>query len=394
MTEADPVVTVPLAQWTAIEKRLAELDALAARLAELEQAVGITPTAPPETATTVAPGTVGIAAATEPSPPGHEVRRSRRDVLRGAGVAAAGAVAGGAALALTQADPAAATSGSPLVVGQVNTAANTTALAVSGLSGAGAYGFGVVDVSLGAFPRTGTLAGHTQGHVSSGVLGYDNSGGGATGVLGDSDHGTGVFGIGGFAGLQGTSDRFGLVLSAPVAGSFGPQGSAPPSRSDGHFTGEFHCDENYDLWLCVATGVPGTWRRIAGPATAGALCVLPTPTRCYDSRPNPPAGGGTKGTLVGGSQRTIDTKNHGTGVPAGATAVLVNVTVTNTSPAGYLALYSNALSNWPGTSTVNWDHAGQSIANAAVVAVDPSAQIKAYANTNTDVLIDVVGYYQ
>ena len=98
--------------------------------------------------------------------------------------------------------------------------------------------------------------------------------------------------------------------------------------------------------------------------------------------------------LTGGSQRTIDTKNNSSGVPTGATAVLVNLTVTNTSPAGYLALYSNALAHWPGTSTINWDHPNQSIANSAIVAVDANAQLKAYANTNTDLLIDVIGYYQ
>jgi hypothetical protein len=50
--------------------------------------------------------------------------------------------------------------------------------------------------------------------------------------------------------------------------------------------------------------------------------------------------------------RTVDLA-HGTGVPKTATAVLTNLTVTNTAGAGFLAMFSAAVS-YPGNSSINW----------------------------------------
>lgn len=365
------------------ERLRAEHDALLAR-------VGGEPDAAPLGAAEVAGPPTPSEPGDRPRPP--DARRSRRAVLRGAGVAAAGAVAGGVASVVAPADPAAANSGNNFVLGVANTATTPTAIAVSGVT---SYGLGVTDVSLGAFPRSGAISGHTSGDFTSGVFGYDNGSGSGAGVAARSENGTALdaYGESGIAVVAQSAQGTALVLNGRVEAWFVPSNSAVPTRAESFTAGQMHCDNNRDLWFCVASGTPGTWRKVAGPATAGSLHPLAAPVRCYDSRPIAPAGGGPKGVLVGGTQRTIDTKNL-TGVPAGATAVLVNLTVTNTSPAGFLALYSNALSAWPGTSNINWDHAGQTVANTALVAVDASAQLKAYAPTNTDFLIDVIGYYQ
>lgn len=51
---------------------------------------------------------------------------------------------------------------------------------------------------------------------------------------------------------------------------------------------------------------------------------------------------------------------------------------------------------WPGNSSINWDHAGQSIANLAVVALNATAGLAAYCTTGAacDFTFDVICYYQ
>ncbi|MEZ5136124.1 MAG: hypothetical protein R2699_13980 [Acidimicrobiales bacterium] len=61
----------------------------------------------------------------------------------------------------------------------------------------------------------------------------------------------------------------------------------------------------------------------------------------------------TKGQLANGGTRAVDCKLS-SAVPAGAAAALVNLTVTNTSSAGFLGLYKNGI-NWPGNSSINQD---------------------------------------
>jgi hypothetical protein len=123
--------------------------------------------------------------------------------------------------------------------------------------------------------------------------------------------------------------------------------------------------------------------------------VLPTPVRVYDSRPNNPPTDVVKGPLANATSRTIDATHNGSVVPAGAIAVLANVTVVNTSVAGFLALYRNGIA-YPGTSTVHWSSTGQVVANLAVSALDASARLAAYvpAGSSADFLLDVIGYWR
>jgi len=174
-----------------------------------------------------------------------------------------------------------------------------------------------------------------------------------------------------------------------------PRGLPAPSRADAHLQAELVVDIDGDLWFNIAEGIPGTWRRMSGPNTAGAFTVLPTPVRVYDSRPNNPPNNVTKGPIANATARTIACTNNASGVPVGATAVLVNATVVNTSANGFLALYRNGIA-YPGTSNVNWFVPGQVNANQAVVALDVLARIAAYvpAGSSADVIVDAVGYWR
>jgi hypothetical protein len=185
-----------------------------------------------------------------------------------------------------------------------------------------------------------------------------------------------------------------LHLSGPLhlAGT----GPAAPARTDPHPVGDLIEDANGDLWLCVQAGTPGTWRKIGGPATAGALHILDRTTRVYDSRPNTqPAAIGLKTRFDDGDTRTLDATANGSGVPSDAIAVMINATATNTNPGGYFSFWKNGVA-WPGNSSLNWSQANTTVATTTVVAVGPGAtfQARMLGPGGADLVIDLIGYYR
>jgi hypothetical protein len=120
-------------------------------------------------------------------------------------------------------------------------------------------------------------------------------------------------------------------------------------------------------------------------ATATGKLFTPTsPIRIADTR----IGGGTLGpagtfTLQVGGQA---------GVPSGASAVILNVTVTNTSTASWLAVYPSTAAR-PLSSDLNWA-GGQTIPNMVVVTLGSTGAITFYNSVgSTDVVVDLAGWY-
>jgi hypothetical protein len=115
-----------------------------------------------------------------------------------------------------------------------------------------------------------------------------------------------------------------------------------------------------------------------------------TPTRVVDSRP---------ATQVGpfatpwGATTTRTVQVAGTaGVPADATAVVVNATATGTTAGSFLTLWPSGQSR-PLASNLNWSP-GQTIANAVTAKVGANGSIDVYNNLgNADVVLDIVGYF-
>jgi hypothetical protein len=321
-----------------------------------------------------------------------ERRTDRRQLLAKAAGGAAAAVVGGTALVLGQASPAAAATGtfdgSPAVTASGTGAAST---AVQATGGAGDGGVGVNGTGRIGVLGTGQGSWGLYGAGQSGVGGASTGGAGTWGVQGTAIAGTGVQGV--------TTSGIGLDSAAGVEGiqlRLGGGTKPPLTSTKPWLRGDMSRDTNGDLWLCVAPGVPGTWRRVAGPSTAGALVPLPTPVRVYDSRPGQvPIAVGPKTPLPANVPRTLDLKNNLSGVPAGATAVLVSLVATGTTTniGGYMAIFSNAI-DWPGTSNLNCSGAGQTVAVTTLTAVDSQARAKVYAGSITDVVVDVLGYYQ
>ncbi|MFE5538214.1 hypothetical protein ACFQ78_21030 [Streptomyces sp. NPDC056519] len=109
------------------------------------------------------------------------------------------------------------------------------------------------------------------------------------------------------------------------------------------------------------------------------------PSRFLDTRQGQGqvAGQGTTGVQITGRN----------GIPYNATAVALNVTVTNPREDGHLTVYPSGGSA-PATSNLNF-RGGQTVANSVIVPVgaDGSIKIRNGAWKGADVIVDVVGYY-
>jgi hypothetical protein len=125
------------------------------------------------------------------------------------------------------------------------------------------------------------------------------------------------------------------------------------------------------------------------------------PTRACDTRPGNPSdlntspadqcngifdsgstipSGGTKPIIVAG----------GFGVPADATAAVLNVTVVNPAAGGYLTVYPTG-SAQPATSNINFV-AGEVVPNLIEVGIGTGGDVSFLASAKTDMVVDIEGY--
>jgi len=79
------------------------------------------------------------------------------------------------------------------------------------------------------------------------------------------------------------------------------------------------------------------------------------------------------------------------GVPAGATAVVLNVTDVSPAAAGFVTIYPEGTTE-PNASNLNFS-AGQTTANRVIVPVSTSGDVTIATSTPTDLVVDVSGYY-
>jgi len=128
------------------------------------------------------------------------------------------------------------------------------------------------------------------------------------------------------------------------------------------------------------------------PTPPGTFHPLNVPVRIYDSRPGALPTGGVKGKFTDHNERVLDAK-LGTGVPAGASSVLVNVAATNTNPGGFFSLFRNGIA-WPGTSTLNWGVANITVSSLASTQLSAGLfKARCEAPGGADLIVDVVGWF-
>ena len=127
------------------------------------------------------------------------------------------------------------------------------------------------------------------------------------------------------------------------------------------------------------------------PTTAAPRSSRSTPARLLDSR----FGVGLSGPFATGVPRTFQVTGRG-GVPAEATAVTGNLTVTASTAPGFAFLGPDPVAN-PPSSTINFP-LGDSRANGVTVALSATGTLSATyigttAGSTTHLIFDVTGYF-
>ncbi|MEU6311051.1 PKD domain-containing protein [Streptomyces sp. NPDC047014] len=124
--------------------------------------------------------------------------------------------------------------------------------------------------------------------------------------------------------------------------------------------------------------------------TPGADFTPHTPTRLLDTRDGT---GAALGKVAGqGSARVKIAGNAA--IPAGVTAVALNVTVTETVDSGFVTAWPGAGYDRPGTSNLNYTP-GKSVPNLVIVPVGEDGYVELYNGgpQPVDLIADVTGYF-
>ena len=326
-----------------------------------------------------------------------ESRRTRRDLFRTVGAAAAGAVTGG--LLLSGARPAAAADTSPLTLGSGANANNTSSTPTT-LS----YTNGPIAQNNVLTVQSSTSSAVAPSAYPAAVAGWaQTSGGPANGAYGftgqNNGYGVVAFGNNATSGLAG-APATGLLARGGVANmELLPGGDPPGLRTDAHKVGELVVDALDTLWYCTVAGTPGTWRKVSGPGTAGQLHMFGTPFRITDTRIGTGPAATGQGPVPSGSERGVFLGSGFQGplaapaMPGTATAALMTLTLADTVGSGFLAVIADG-TTYAGTSNVNWSTAGQFIANTVIAPVR-NARVAVHAGGagTTNFIIDLVGYF-
>jgi hypothetical protein len=129
------------------------------------------------------------------------------------------------------------------------------------------------------------------------------------------------------------------------------------------------------------------------PPTSSTLAFYPlAPCRVADTRKsNFPPGLGPP-SLSAGVERQFPILNATTcNIPSSAAAYSLNFTVVPSGTLGYLTVWPTGQTR-PTVSTLN-DVLGNVIANAAIVVAGTGSDVSAYATSDTDLVIDINGYF-
>jgi hypothetical protein len=129
---------------------------------------------------------------------------------------------------------------------------------------------------------------------------------------------------------------------------------------------------------------------VSGYLTPESNVALSTSTRVVDTRPGAANVGPLVGLIVPGERKTVPIAGSA-GVPVGATAVIVNITVTGVTGPGNLKVWA-AGNPSPGTSVINYAP-GTDKANGQIIGLSASGAVNIESMAaSAHVIIDVVGY--
>jgi hypothetical protein len=138
----------------------------------------------------------------------------------------------------------------------------------------------------------------------------------------------------------------------------------------------------------VGTSVPGVDAATPAPPVGSSAYQAVAPTRLADTRADQGAFG-----FIRISPSMIRVQVTGiAGVPSNATAAVLNVTGVNTTAPGFVTVFPSGTA-LPTASNLNFDGAGQVMANMATVRLGAGGSVDVYMQRPMDVVIDVSGAY-
>jgi hypothetical protein len=329
----------------------------------------------------------------------QEQGSDRRAMLRKMAIGGAGAAIAATALSKT----AGAADGDELVLGSaaINTSETPTYLEYTDASPA------LTDASLlsvgedrpnatdgnNVFPAA--VGGYGKGDVPSGLHGS---------TINPAGFGAVVANLAPAAGATAATNKALAISSTGAHVQFlaGPQVGPAPGT---HVAGELYVDSEGTLWYTVpapTTAAPTAVRfvKLAGTPTAGSFVAI-APQRAYDSRI---AAYTPSGLLAPNTSRVVSVANGhnaagavtlANAVPAGATAVQINLTAADPTDRNFLAVAPGDATA-TSTSLLNWNLGVTQIANSITVKLDASRQLKVFCGDqagSTQFIVDVFGYY-
>jgi hypothetical protein len=269
-----------------------------------------------------------------------------------------------------------------------------------------AAGTGPASVASNSVTPT-TVAGATYHPLAPARLLDTRSGNGLSGKL--SANAPATFQVTGRGGVP--TGATGLTGNLTVTGSsagwaiyLGPDSNPSPTSSTINFKAGDILANGLTVALSATGTLSATYISTAGnttdlvfdvtgyftPDASGATYHPLAPARLLDTR----AGNGLSGKLSANKPATFAVTGRG-GVPAGATAVTGNLTVTGSSSGWAIYLGPDPVAS-PTSSTINF-RAGDILANGLTVALSATGSLSAtYISTagkTTDLVFDVTGYF-
>ncbi|MFI6149622.1 hypothetical protein [Streptomyces sp. NPDC051109] len=146
----------------------------------------------------------------------------------------------------------------------------------------------------------------------------------------------------------------------------------------------------YTIKAAVADPVLGTHAtNEVRVTTLGSEFTPYGPTRLLDTRSGT---GAVKGKVQGYSSTRLKVAGNGS-IPAGVTAVALNVTATNTTSGGHVSVFASGATR-PTASNINFE-AGQTVPNLVIAKVGEDGCVELYNGgwEPVDLIADVTGYF-
>jgi hypothetical protein len=267
----------------------------------------------------------------------------------------------------------------------------------SGVLGTASSGHGVSGTASTGIGTSGAASGTGTGVVgTAGAGGIGVNGAGSTGYGGLFTSTTGYDVAAGYAALGASvgSGRLGMIGREDVAANAPNIAPTFFVTSTGHFTfeHEFVRGRDSSIWA-TRFATSGTnqsrWKRINAVRvdTSDGTGAPFAPFRVFDTR-----SGAIK---AAGSTTVVPVAGHGTGassIPAGAVAVIGNLTATDYTGSGFLSIAPAGVT--VGTSAVNFITGQAAIANGFIVGLSGgNLQVKV-AGHSSHFLVDITGYIE